>query len=263
MKKYPRIYFQILRMTAALMMTYRLNLLVQGSFMIVYLLGFLFLINIVFSKTQSLGGWTRDEVILLFSVYTLIWGIIESFFFEGLRQFSISGVKNGDLDKVLTKPVNAQLLISFSTPNPATTPHEVFVAVLFIHQLFILHGQLYPANVLVATFAGFCSMGILFFLYSSYATLAFHFTNSSQALRALETISDNAQYPTKIYPQWLQPFLFSLIPIAFLGYVPTSFLLGRGDWKLLWITIGVLIGSFFINQFAWESGLKKYSSASS
>jgi ABC-2 type transport system permease protein len=262
-KKYGRVYKQIIHMMVALMMTYRLNVVIQGLFSVVYTLGLLFLLEVIFLKTPTLGHWDKDQIFLLFGNFSFMWSLILLFFYEGSRRFCISGVRSGELDTYLTKPVNTQFLVACSFPDITVLPQLLFsLAVLFYE---FTKQQLYinSAHLVLFGFFFFVCFIALYFILGIYASLTFFMTNSVQLFRSVENFSDHSQYPTSVYPQILQPLLYSLIPAGLLGYIPTSFLIGKGSWHLGLGAIFVLLISIFINHYSWKHGLRQYSSASS
>ena len=66
---------------------------------------------VIFSFTDTLGGWSPDEVLALVGVYFLVGGMIGLVIQPGMEEL-IESVRDGTLDFTLTKPEDAQLLIS-------------------------------------------------------------------------------------------------------------------------------------------------------
>ena len=73
-------------------------------------------ITIIFSYTDSLGGWSVAEILALVGVYLLVGGIIGLIIQPGMEQF-ISSVRDGSLDFTLAKPEDAQVLVSIQRIN--------------------------------------------------------------------------------------------------------------------------------------------------
>jgi len=48
-----------------------------------------------------------------------------------------------------------------------------------------------------------------------------------------------------------------------MAFIPGLFLINQGNSFLLAVTISVVVISSYLNKIAWQSGLKKYQSASS
>ena len=262
-KKYLKLYANILQMAIKLLLEYRFNVFVQSIFAIVYFVGIWFLLQVVFSKTQTLGGWRQPELMLLLGVSSSIWGVIDMTFFEGLHQFMVSGIRTGDLDRFLTKPVNPAFSVAFFYPQVGLLPNFFTVFLFMIYWAIKDQAEITPISIgLFLIVTTFC-FAISYFLYSSYATTAFHVTRSDQVLRLIQTLNDHSQYPTIIYPKFIEFTLTFVMPNAFIGYIPTVFLLNKGNVPLFLIVVIFTFISYGIYHFAWRFGLKKYTSASS
>jgi ABC-2 type transport system permease protein len=66
---------------------------------------------VIFSYTGTLGGWRPDEVLALVGGYFLVGGWIVLVIQPSMEEF-IESVREGTLDFTLTKPEDAQLLVS-------------------------------------------------------------------------------------------------------------------------------------------------------
>ncbi len=262
-KFYLAVYAQILKMTLSLFLEYRFNLLIQGLFMVVYEMGMFFLIQVIFLKTNAIAGWSKDEVLLMLAMYMFIWGFVEFLFFDGLRRFTYVGVKNGEADKFLTKPLRPELLISFSSPVPAVLPHQLLSFAFLLFQISRLSSSITIVGAVLFIIFSVFSIIIAYLVDSTYSTFAFHVTKSTEMLRMVQTISDSSAYPLSIFPQFVQPILLSIVPIGFMSYIPASFLIGKGSWQLGVWTVAFMIIMFGVNKLAWKIGWQKYTSASS
>ena len=92
-------------------MAYRVNFFVQLFQSLLSLGVALGGLAVIFSYTDTLGGWRPDEMLALVGVYFLVGGIIGLVIQPGMEQF-IESVRDGTLDFTLTKPEDAQLLVS-------------------------------------------------------------------------------------------------------------------------------------------------------
>ena len=69
---------------------------------------------VVFAYTQTLGGWKPDEVLALVGVFFLVGGVIRLIIQPSLERL-IEAVGEGTLDFTLTKPADAQFLVSIQS----------------------------------------------------------------------------------------------------------------------------------------------------
>jgi ABC-type uncharacterized transport system permease subunit len=88
---------------------YRVNFAIQVFQSLLGLVTALAGLAVVFSYTDSLGGWSPDEVVALVGVYILVGGIIGVVIQPSME---VHRVDARTLDFTLTKPEEAQLLVS-------------------------------------------------------------------------------------------------------------------------------------------------------
>src|SRR3990170_3584999 len=110
---YLRLLWIHLRLGILNELQYRTNLVIQLIQSSVGLLTALLGLGVVFSKTDSLGGWSAPELLAIVGVYTLVAGITQLVVQPSLARF-MEDVRLGTLDFTLTKPVDAQVTIIYS-----------------------------------------------------------------------------------------------------------------------------------------------------
>jgi hypothetical protein len=66
---------------------------------------------VVFDHTDELGGWRPAELIALIGIFTLMGGLIRLVIQPSMQRF-MEDIRQGTLDFKLTKPADAQLLVS-------------------------------------------------------------------------------------------------------------------------------------------------------
>ena len=92
-------------------LAYRVNFFVQLFQSLLELTTSLAGLTVIFSYTDSLGGWRPDEVLALVGIYFLVGGMIGLVIQPAMEQL-IESVRTGTLDFTLTKPGDAQLMVS-------------------------------------------------------------------------------------------------------------------------------------------------------
>ena len=112
--RYLRIFGLYFRIGAMGEMQYRFNFFVHLFQSILQLGMALGGLAVIFTYTNTLGGWLPDEVLALVGVYTLVGGLIGLVVYPSMEQFIMS-VRDGMLDFMLVKPVDAQLLNSLQS----------------------------------------------------------------------------------------------------------------------------------------------------
>lgn len=263
LKRYLHIYRHILIITFKYMLEYRLNFLVRSLHSIFYVGMLLVITLVIYQQTTTLGGWAKNEALLLFSLVHVTYGVQSFLFMRGMEEFMRLRVKSGDYDLDLVKPVHHQFMALFRKPWVDSFVFSCLMVAMFVRQALILQTQISWLSLGMFVLNYLMCLGIWYLVLSSYATISFYITDAQQVMYFIEKASDFAQYPLSIFPQGVQRVLFSVLPLAFVSYIPSSILLNKAQPKLWLITVGMLIISYLINQLTWKEGLKRYSSASS
>lgn len=261
--RYIKLIFQFFSFTLKSLLTYRVNFIVQSLYGPMYIFVMFMVLNIAFNKAGSLAGWSKGEGILLFSTFHLLYLTGSILFLKSIRSFLWDKLRKGDLDFILTKPVNPQFMITFSMPEVQLVLNWIVIFVLFIRQILILQLTTSLLQILGFIIIFFLGLAIFYFSVSSYAALGFRVTKAEQIIEFYDKITDFSQYPTLIFPPLFQYLAFTFVPIGLYGYVQTLFLLNKGKIEYILGSILLLLVLFIINQKLWKSGLKLYSSASS
>ena len=71
----------------------------------------LIVLSLVYSHTSTLNGWTESELLVIVGVQILLGGVIRSTIQPNMQQL-VDEVRDGKLDFLLTKPEDAQTLVS-------------------------------------------------------------------------------------------------------------------------------------------------------
>src|SRR3972149_5729526 len=186
----------------------------------------LIVIGVVFSYTPTLGGWTQAELLAIYGVFYLLGGILRTIIIPNMWVF-MEDVREGRLDFTLTKPEDAQLLIS-------------------VRQFAVWR--------LVEVILGVIVLAVAI-------TLAFWFVRVWELMEMLQSIYQAGRWPVGIYPEWLRMGLTYLIPVAFAVTVPAEALTGRLTPETLAGTLVFTVVMAFVSRKVWFFGLKYYAGA--
>jgi ABC-2 type transport system permease protein len=263
LKRYFSIYWHIFSSTLKATLEYRTNFVVQLVYAPAYVGVLFLLLTLAFNKAPVLGGWNQDEAILLFVTFHTVYSLSAVLFIRGIREMLWTGIRMGQFDMILTKPLSAQFLATFGRPEI----QQLFLLSILLgvagRQLLILSPQIQPFNALIASLSLILGILVVYFVLSTYATAGFYVTRAQQIIEFFDKASDQAQYPISMFPGSVQLAFFTFVPIAYAGYVPVMILLGKAAPTLILAPIATLIVLIALNRWAWHYGLRHYSSASS
>lgn len=262
LKYYFRIYYFLSRFSILSVLIYRINALVIGLAPIVWLGTMLVFLATIFSKVKQLGGWSFWEIVFLTGVHEVIFLLVWTTFAPNLRRF-IRGVRTGEFDQVLLKPINPRFLASFKSLDFSTFGSFVNTIFVFVYSFSKVQNMIDFTRLPGFLLFLIISFWIAYFIYFIFSSLALFLINSQTLFEWTFDLTDFDRYPAEIYHSWVRAFLTFFLPILFFAYFPTAFLLGKVGWNYLFLGVVVLFVLYFISHFIWQAGLRHYQSASS
>ena len=216
---------------------------------------------VVFSQTETLGGWHSIELTALIGVYFIVLGAINMVVAPSLQKF-MEDIVNGNFDYTLTKPADAQLLASLSEVR-IWRMADVFLglaALIFaIARQSTVVGWTDAGKFAIALLAGGV---IVYCFWVLLATLAFWFTRVENILQIFWSMYTAARWPVGIYPGWLKWTLTLIVPVAFAVTVPAEAVSGRLSGQTLLGAVGLAAALSVFSRWFWKTGIKRYSGAS-
>lgn len=251
-----------LKVNIQMSLAYRTDTVVQILLNLMWLGWELLSLNIIFSNTETLGGWGFGELIALLGVFRLVNTLMVALIWPNTEKFNAS-VRDGSLDYTLLQPVSSLFLVTFARITVWRFWDLVLALILIvvgINQTGEAVTALSLFNFFILTLSGTI---VIYSLWIVLIAMTFWFTKFDNNVTILQALLDSGRYPATVYPVWLRIIVTFIIPIAVATTIPLQAL--RGDltgWKVgLFIGVGVL--SFLIASQVWRFGVKRYSGASS
>jgi ABC-2 type transport system permease protein len=216
---------------------------------------------VIFSHTQTLGDWRPDEVLALVGVYFLVGGWIGLVIQPSMEEL-ITSVREGTLDFTLTKPEDAQLLVSIRSIDIWRALDVLMGGGVLLAALYRL-GESIGAGQAAAFGVMLLSGGVI--IYSFWlilAALSFWFVRVENILQVFQSMYEAGRWPISLYPGWLRFALTFVVPVAFAVTVPAEALTGRLDSPTVLFTAALAVFLFLVSRIVWRAGLRQYSGAS-
>jgi ABC-2 type transport system permease protein len=258
---YLRLIRVFFRVNIAGELAYRINF-IFSFFESVVGLGFTLAgLAIIFSYTDSLNGWRPAEILALVGVYSLIGGVIRVAILPGMEQLTQS-VRDGTFDFTLTKPEDAQLIVSISRIGVWKIVDIFLGIVILIIALVQLGGSI--GGLQAVEFLAMLLTGsvIVYSFFLILATLAFWLVRVENVLTIFLSVYHAGRWPLSLYPGWLRYGLIFIIPVAFATTIPVEALTSRLNWVTLLAAFIAAVVLFSVSRAFWKFGLKHYSGAS-
>jgi ABC-2 type transport system permease protein len=261
MTKYIRLLAAFFRVNVVSEMAYRFNFLWQLFQSMLNLGVSLAGFGIIFSYTDTIGGWNINEILALIGVYFLVGGFIGLVVQPGMEDL-IQSVRDGTLDFTITKPHDTQLLVSIKKVSIwrfIDVGLGIGVLVYALVKIGAAIGWGEAVTFIVMLIAG----GII--IYSFFlilATLSFWFVRMENILLIFQSMYEAGRWPVSLYPPWLRYGLTFVIPVAFATTVPAEAITGRLDWLTMAFAIAIATFLTVVSRAIWKIGLRHYTGTS-
>jgi len=258
---YLRLLWVFFRIGVLGELAYRVNFIVQLFQSLLGLGTALAGLAVVFSHTDTLGGWKPDELLALVGVYLLVGGAINLVIQPSMERL-IESVREGTLDFTLTKPEDAQLLVSvqavqiWKLVDVALGTGVLVVALIRLGEHI---GFWQAAAFAVTLLAG---GAIVYSFWLILATCSFWFVRVENILVIFQSMYEAGRWPVSLYPGWLRFALTFIVPVAFATTVPAEALSGRLTWPTLLEAVALAVALLAASRWFWRVGIRNYSGAS-
>ncbi len=271
--RYIKLWLAFFRNTLSRDMEFKMNFVLELFIDFIYYGSLFFFFQVIFQYQNSFGDFNQDAVI----IFLILLYIVDSIyvFFLGGNVFEVNNkVRTGDLDFILTKPINPQFFISFRYVNTHAIIQMIILLLFLIKLTYTYHENSFlMVNYLFYIPSLVLGMFIFYSFEFMISSLVFWLRNFSYAGWLAGELIKYSRRPDSIYKRWFQKTLFSIFPMAMICSVPSRILL----WGIEDINIGVeltglqLFGlqafitiiCLWVTTLIWKAGLKRYESASS
>ncbi|MGD0822373.1 MAG: ABC-2 family transporter protein [Desulfomonilia bacterium] len=258
---YPRLLAVFFRVSVMGELAYRINFFVQLFQSVLELATAVAGLAVIFSHTSTLGGWRPDEVLALVGIYILVGGIIGFVIQPGMEQL-IASVRTGTLDFTLTKPEDAQLLVSIQQVEIWKLIDIMLGFAVLVTALLRLGEKVGMQQVGEFTVMLLAGTVIIYSFWLILATLSFWFVRVENILMIFQSMYEAGRWPVSLYPGWLRFALTFIVPVAFVTTVPAEALTGRMNEVTLAGAIVMALVLSVISRVFWRLGLRHYTGTS-
>lgn len=217
-------------------------------------------------KFNSLNGWNIYEMLFLFSLLFLTYGIM-IIFFTGLRDFGAT-VRSGDFDRFILRPRGLLFQMIFVNADWfAAIGHGGLGIVLFLLSAAKVGIEWNVPHALYYVFAvigGVLIQGAVFLVLASLNIFLLE-TNSLKEIFYWNA-RKFAGYPISIFHKAIQIFMIYVMPFAFVNYFPAQYLLRKEDMAgypgiFMYLTPVVGVVMYALAYLFWRFSIRYYKSS--
>lgn len=260
MGRYFRLYLILFSQNLQSQMEYKLDFILGTITTILGQIVGIAFVWVIFQRIGDLNGWTLYEIMLIYGIAALPYGLFELFFngIWGLTHY----IRMGNFDRFMVRPLNPL----FSILADQSAIHGLgnfFSGVIIIAKASIgLNFQWDFMSIVFVALTTFCGTIIYVSINTAAAVLSFWYIGSrNTVLFITQRVRDFSRYPLDIYTKPLQVFLIWIVPFAFTGFFPATFLLERNEfYPYVYITPIVTAVCFSLTYIFWRIGMNRYQS---
>ncbi|GAA3776510.1 ABC transporter permease [Micromonospora maritima] len=215
--------------------------------------------SVYFRFAGSVAGWTHGEVLVVIGLFFTLNGLRQTLLQPNLELMS-DHVRRGTLDFLLTKPFDAQLLVSLGRVR-VTNLLDPALGLVLVTVGVVLSGRGVSPGRLAAFLLLLCCAAVLLYALTVLLMAA---TVVLVAAEDLDRVSfafvELSRFPVDLYRDPARTLL-TVVPVAFLTTYPGAALLGRLDAGMLPVAVAVAAGAVVVATGAWRRALRSYAGA--
>jgi ABC-2 type transport system permease protein len=240
---------------------YRANLFIQVLQTLIATAVGLIGLTIVFNQTSDLHGWTKPELLAVLGIFMVMGGIIRAAIQPNMQRL-MEEIRQGTLDYALTKPADAQLLISVREFRLWQLA-DVLAGLVLLWVAFPLLGWHVGLLQALAFVSALLMGGLMIYCFWLMITCTgFWIVRVDEIANLFEGLYAAGRWPVEIYPGWLRLGLTFLVPVAFAVTLPAEALTNRLTLSAWVGALALSLGLLIVARLIWRRGLRNYAGAS-
>lgn len=260
LKRYIRIWWMLTMSSFMISLLSRFNAGVFFAGKFLRFLFFLIFLLTVFTRTQSLAGYTGNQMIFFYLSFNLVDTVTQLLFREVYRFRPL--IVSGDFDFALVKPMSPLLRVLVGGADPL----DLGMLPLYIFSVVFMGGKLgYISEGNIILFVLLLGNGIIISTGFHILVLALGIlaTEVDHVIMIFRDVVSMGRIPTDLYHEPLRSVLTFILPVGIMMTFPAKALMGLlSPWTILF---SFVLGLLFIVLClkVWHYALSRYSSASS
>ena len=261
-KRYLTIYAALWKNSVAREMSFKGNFIL---WIIVELLWFglqLSFVSVVFSQTNSVGTWTKWQMVMLVGASNFIQQIYQAFFLTNCTALS-ELIRTGKMDFLLALPVNTRFIVSTRQVDLGAFVNAAFGLCVLI---FASHkAGVHPTFVQLCGFSLLCIVGVMihYSLMFMLAAISFWTVRAQGIVWGYYNPFNIARMPDEAFKGVFKAVFTFALPVLLVSNVPVRLLANTLSSPWPWILL-LAVGLIWalISEWFWRLSLRRYTSAS-
>lgn len=264
MSRYLEIYWLMVRNSLIREMNFKANFLLWMVVELLWFLGQIVFIEVLFRYVDQIGDWTKWEVVALVGTHQLIAQIFQALFYVNVAELP-ELVRTGKLDLMLLLPIDAQFAVStrkFGMDSIVNAAVGVGIVIFALSKLGITPAPWHVALYIIGVGLG---VAVHYSIMFTLATVSFWIIRAQGLIYGYFNLFNIGRYPDVVFRGVFRIIFSYFIPVIIVANVPVRMLtraLENPLHGLLHLT-GAAVFVLLASRLFWVFALRRYSSASS
>lgn len=260
MKLYLKVYLVNIKKHIMAQMSYKVDFIIGVVSNVFEQVLMLFFLEAIFSIISQIDDFNYGQMLFIYG-FSTISRSIHIIFFDNLWMFGSRYIRDGDLDRILTLPMNPLFLIVSERIQIQGIVTLIIGVLALLKSSLILKLSWTISSTLLLLFFILCAGFLFFSIQIGPMSCSFWIVDSFELTNNIFLLNIFTKYPIKIYPILIQILLTFIFPYAFTSYYPSVFLMRKSSFGIILPLVTIII--FLLNYSFFKKGLKKYTSVGS
>lgn len=213
-------------------------------------------------RTNTVFGWTRNEMLLLTGTFSIFWGLFHVVFTHNFRRLS-EFIDRGYLDYVLVRPLDSQFQISLWAINYVSIFRILLGIGVIGYVIRADHLIVTPITYILYVTLGVCGTIFLYSFWLIVSTILIWQPRLSNIIDLLYMISGMTRYPSEMSRAIGDVSGLFFLPLFLVLSTPSEFIINRLSLDHVFILLTSTAVLFILSRIIWKKSLKHYTSTNS
>src|ERR1700731_2131521 len=195
---YFSVYLVMLRNSLIREMNFKLNFLLWMIVEALWFVGQLVFIEVIFSQVDSIGDWTKWQMVLLVGTHQIVSQVFQAFFYTNLVNLP-ELVRTGKFDFVLLQPVDGQFVTSLRQFGLDSIINALVGIAFFWFFLYSLHVMPGAGQIVLYLVTVLLGVTIHYAIMFALSTMSFWIVRTQGLIWGYYSIMNLARYPDAVF----------------------------------------------------------------
>ncbi len=220
------------------------------------------MVAVIYRHTDSIGGWSQYEMLLLIGTSMIIQRLMMGFFWSNIFEFG-RNVRTGHFDFFLAQPGNVLFMVSTRKLDLDSLANVVVAVAVVVYSAGKL--GLHPGVIDIAAYLLLlaCGLAVNYSLIVLAVSLTFWIIKTEGVEGSWFALTEFSRLPREVFRGLAEIVFVYALPTVIVTNIPARALLdGIDPAGLVWL-VAVSAAWFGLAVFVFNRGLRRYASASS